>query len=334
VETVRAGLKIRGTILKDILDSFGLLHHAFRTTFFGAPKKTARPAYDSHIPLEENIRLQLEWVTGAPVALKTHGRDAFIFELRKPADRIARVSIHGDANAQVVMDKEKEFSDWVRQEFPDEMNRFALVEDSYKIILDDPKGRDVHEELKANKGNLTQNLDMLSGFSPKFMARAWLRILKPVVLVYGKRKLTHGDIKPDNILVDFTSEGDYAFRMADWGGHYDPANPRPPYEGTPMFQTKGTLLTGAVQPGDDVRALQLTFLTMYAGESLSRIAAAHPEAFEPVQRKGTDVPFLKHVPDELSNKIPASLRKILTAPYDNVSELQRALTEVHLSLEH
>ena len=59
------------------------------------------------------------------------------------------------------------------------------------------------------------------------MARAWLRILKPAVLVYGKRKLIHGDIKPDNILVDLTSEGDYAFRMADWGGHYDPANPAP-----------------------------------------------------------------------------------------------------------
>ena len=32
-----------------------------------------------------------------------------------------------------------------------------------------------------------------------------------------------------------------------------------------MFQTKETLLTGTLRPGDDVRALQLTFFEMYAG---------------------------------------------------------------------
>ena len=264
----------------------------------------------------------------------TYGRDAFIFELRKPADRIARVAIKGDANAQIAMDKEKDFSDWVRQEFPDDINRFTLVEDSYKIFLDDPKGRDVHEELKSKRGNLTQNLELFSHYSPKFMTRAWLRILKPAALVYGKRKLIHGDIKPDNILVDFTSEGDYAFRMADWGGHYDPANARPPYEGTPMFQTKRTLLNGTLRPGDDVRALQLTFLQMYAGECLSRLAEAYPDAFELIPRNGKDVPYLKHIPDKISQKIPAPFLKILNTPYDNVSELERTLTEVNLALEH
>ena len=112
--------------MTDTLRSLGLLHHAVWVGVFGNSKKTERPAYDPYVPLEENIRLQLKWVTGAPVTLKTHGRDAFIFELRKPADHIARVAIKGDADAQIVMDKEKEFSDWVRQEFPDDMNRFAL----------------------------------------------------------------------------------------------------------------------------------------------------------------------------------------------------------------
>jgi serine/threonine protein kinase len=320
--------------MKDTLFNFGLLHHAIRAAFFGTPEKTERPAYNPQIALEENIRLQLEWVTGAPVTLMTYGRDAFIFTLRKPAHHIARVAIKGDANAQIVMDKEKDFSDWVRQEFPDDIHRFALVENSYKIVLDDPEGRDVHEELKSDRGNLRQNLEVFSGFSPNCMARAWLRILKPVVLVYGKRKLTHGDIKPDNILVDSTPDGDYAFRMADWGGHYDPSNPRPPYEGTPMFQTKDTLLTGTVRPGDDVRGLQLTFLEMYAGHSLPRVAEGYPDAFEMITLGGKQVPFLQHIPDELSRKIPASLLKILSTPHEDVSELQRALTEVYLTLEH
>ena len=189
-------------------------------------KKNERPEYDPEIPLEENIRLQLEWTTGGRVTLMTQGRDAFIFELRKPADHIGPVAIKGDVQAQIVMDKEKDFSDWVRKEFPDDLNRFSLVENRYKIFLDDPQGRDVHEELKSNKGNLTQNLDIFSGYArPLFMARAWLPILKPAVLVYGRRKLTHGDIKSDNILVDLTSEGDYAFRMADWGGTLRPFKP-------------------------------------------------------------------------------------------------------------
>ena len=89
----------------------------FADRLFGHSKKAERPAYDPQIPLEENIRLQLEWVTGA-VTLQTHGRDAFIFELRKPAGRIAHVAIKGDTDAQIVMDKEKDFSDWVRREFP------------------------------------------------------------------------------------------------------------------------------------------------------------------------------------------------------------------------
>ena len=148
-----------------------------------------------------------------------------------------RVAIEGDAQAQIVMDKEKDFSDWVRKEFPDDLNRFSLVENRYKIFLDDPQGRDVHEELKSNKGNLTQNLDIFSVMR-LFMARAWLRILKPAVLVYGRRKLTHGDIKSDNILVDLTSEGDYAFRMADWGGHYDPSSPRPPMKELRCFRQR------------------------------------------------------------------------------------------------
>ena len=71
------------------------------------------------------------------------------------------------------MDKEKDFSDWVRQESPDDLNRFAIVEDSYTIFLDTPNERAVHEELESNKGNLTQNLGVFSGYSPKFMARAW-----------------------------------------------------------------------------------------------------------------------------------------------------------------
>ena len=194
-------------------------------------------------------------------------------------------------------------------------------------------GRDVHVELKSNKGNLTQNLEVFSRFSPKFMARAWLRILKPVVLVYGKRKLTHGDIKPDNILVDMTPDGDYAFRMADWGGHYDPTRPRPPYEGTPMFQTRETLSTGSLRPADDVRGLQLTFLEMYAGQSLPRIAEIYPEAFEPIAHNGTQVPYLTQIPEKLRPKIPAPLLKILGTQYENVSDLQRAVTESHLSLE-
>jgi hypothetical protein len=317
----------------DALAGFGLLHHAFRAALFGKPQKVERPTYDPNLRLDENIRLQLEWVTGAPVKLITRGRDAFIFDLRKPADRIARVAIRDDADAQMVMQKEKEFSDWVRQEFPDDLQRFALVEDSYKIFLDDPQGRDVHEELECNKGNLTQNLGMLSGFSPKFMARAWLRIVKPVVLVFGRRKLIHGDIKADNILVDLTDDGDYAFRMADWGGHYDPANPRPPYEGTAMFQTRQTLETGVLRPSDDVRAFQLTFLEMYAGECLLRIAETNPDAFEMVRHGAKDVPYLKEIPEKLSRKIPVPLLKVLTTPFENVSELQRGLTEVYLTLE-
>ncbi|HZZ80742.1 MAG TPA: hypothetical protein VFE62_19725 [Gemmataceae bacterium] len=316
------------------LASFGSIQEAIRAALFGTPKKAERPTYDPELSVEENIRLQLEWVTGAPVVLKTRGRDAFIFDLRKPADRIARIAIRSDVNAQIVMDKEKEFSDWVRQEFPDDLNRFALVEDSYKIFLDDPQGRDVHEELESNKGNLTQNLALLSGFSPKFMARAWLRILKPVVLVYGRRRLIHGDIKADNVLVDLTPDGDYAFRMADWGGHYDPVNPRPPYEGTAMFQTKETLETGNLRPGDDVRGLQLTFLEMHAGECMPRLVELYPEAFEMIPHHGRDVPYLKAIPASLRERIPDPLFKILSTSFENVSDLQRALTEIYLSLEH
>ena len=241
--------------------------------------------------------------------------------------------IRGDANAQIVMDKEKDFSDWIRQEFPDDLQRFTLVEDSYKIFLGESLERDVHEELECNKGNLTQNLEMLSGFSPKFMARAWLRIIKPVVLVFGKGKIVHGDIKADNILVDLTSDGDYAFRLADWGGHCDPAHPRPPYEGTSMFQTKETLETGVPRPSDDVRALQLTFLEMYAGECLPRIAETNPDAFELVRHDGKDVSYLIQIPAKLSHNIPAPLVKVLNTPFENVSELQRTLTEVYLTLE-
>ena len=73
----------------------GLFHHAIRAVLFGHSKKAERPAYDPQIPLEENIRLQLEWVTGARVTLQTHGRDAFIFELRKPAGRIVRLPSRG-----------------------------------------------------------------------------------------------------------------------------------------------------------------------------------------------------------------------------------------------
>jgi len=320
--------------VKDLLLRGGFLHDAFRAVLFGPPRKTERPTYDSELPLEENIRRQLEWVTHHRVTLMTQGRDAFIFELRKPANHVARVSIQGDANAQIVMDKEKEFSDWVRREFPNDLNRFALVENSFKIVLDDPLGRDVHVEIKSNKGNLSQNLDLFSDYLPKFMSRTWLRILKPVVLVYGKKKIVHGDIKPDNILVDLTSEDDFVFRVADWGGHYDPSNPRPPYEGTPMFQTRETLLTGEPRPGDDVRALQLIFLELYAGKSLTRIAETFPDAFEWIPHNGNNIPLLNQIPHELSCKIPAPLLKIMSSRYENVLELQRELTEVNLTIEH
>ena len=72
---------------------------------------------------------------------------------------------------------------------------------------------------------------------------------------------------------------------------------------------------------------------MYAGECLSRLAEAYPDAFELIPRNGKDVPYLKHIPDKISQKIPALL-KILNTPYDNVSELERTLTEVNLALEH
>jgi hypothetical protein len=319
--------------LSNALFSFGGLQQAVRAALFGPPKPTERPAYDPSISLDENIRLQLEWKTGAAVELMTHGRDAFIFELHEPADHIARVPIKGDANAQIVMDKEKDFSDWVRREFPDELNRFALVENRYKIYLDDPQGRDVHEELKSNRGNLSQNLETLTHYSPKFMARVWLRILKPVVLAYGKRKLIHGDIKPDNVLVEFTDEGDYAFRLADWGGHYDPVNPRPPYEGTFMFQTKETLQSGIPSARDDVRGLQLTFLEICAGVCLPQVAEDCPDDFEWISVNGKEIAWLKQIPNRLRRKIAAPLLKILDTPYENVLDLQRALTEIQLSLE-
>ena len=306
--------------MNDTLSTFGQLHHALRVAFFGTQKKTERPEHDPQIPLEENIRLQLEWVTDGTVTLMTRGRDAFIFELRKPAGHIARIAIKGDANAQIVMDKEKDFSDWVRREFPNDLDRFALVENRFRIDLDGSNGRDVHVELKANNGNLSQNLEMISGFAPAFMAKAWLRILKPVALVYGKRKIVHGDIKPDNILVDLTPEGSYMFRIADWGGHYDPVAPRPPYEVTAMFLTKESLITGKIRPADDVRALQLTFLEMYAGLSLPGIIESCPEAFEPVPHNGKEVPILKQIPARIRRRIPASLLRILTSSFDNVSE--------------
>lgn len=320
--------------MKEALFSLGSLSQAVRAALFGVPKKGPRPVCDPDCSLEENIQSQLEWVTGAKVSLLTRGRDAFIFELRRPADHIARVAIRGDADAQVVMEKEKHFSDWVRHEFPGDLDRFALVEESYKITLDDAGERDVHVELMANQGNLGDNLENISGFAPKFMARVWLRIIKPVVLVHGKRKLVHGDIKPDNILVDLTPDGDYAFRLADWGGHFDPAEPRPPYEGTPAFQTRETLATGTLRAGDDVRALQLTFLEIYAGQCLTNIAAAYPDAFEMIAHDGKSVPYLTQIPLELAHKIPPVLLKILNTPYDNVVALQLALTQAYLGLEH
>lgn len=319
--------------MKEILSSSGLFQLGVRAALFRSRKKAERPAYDPELSLAENIRLQLEWVTEAPVSLKTQGRDAFIFELCKSSQRIARVAIRDDADAQMVMTKEKDFSDWVRQEFPADLHRFALVEKSYQIALGDSKPRDVHEELKANKGNVTQNLPLLSRFSPDCMAHAWLRILKPVVLAYEKRKIVHGDIKPDNILVDLTCDGDYEFRMCDWGGHFDPANPRPPYEGTAMFQTKETLLTGEPRAADDARALQITFMEIYAGEPLPRIVEMYPDSFEAVSCHGKNVPYFKQIPAKVRKKIPAPFLKVLNTPCENVLELARAVTEAHLHLK-
>lgn len=306
---------------------------AIRAALFGTAEKGERPAYDPDLSLEINIRLQLEWVTGARVTLLTQGRDAFIFELRNPVGHIARVAIKGDESAQIVMDKERAFSDWVRQEFPNDLDRFALVEENYKIFPGEDQERDVHVELKSNKGNLAENLEILAGFAPKFMARAWLRIVKPVVLVFGKRQLVHGDIKPDNILVELTPDGDYAFRLADWGGHFDPANPRPPYEGTPAFQTKETLLSGSPGARDDVRALQLTFIEICAGRCLLRLAADHPESFEQFSLDGKKIPYLQQIPPGIARKVPDSMLKTLDTPYPDVAALQHALTQAYLALE-
>ena len=51
--------------LSEALAGFRLLHHAIRNANFGAPKKPDRPEYDPNLSLDENIRLQLEWITGA-----------------------------------------------------------------------------------------------------------------------------------------------------------------------------------------------------------------------------------------------------------------------------
>ena len=101
-----------------------------------------------------------------------------------------------------------------------------------------------------------------------------------------------------------------------------------------MFQTKETLESGKLRPSDDVRDLQLTFVEMYAGECLPRIAETHPEAFKSIAHEVKSVPYLVQIPDHLSDKIPAPLLKVLNTPYENVTELQRTLTEVNLSLVH
>ena len=72
---------------------------------------------------------------------------------------------------------------------------------------------------------------------------------------------------------------------------------------------------------------------MYAGSPLTRIAKAYPEAFEAISRNGKNVQYLRQIPEEVSCKIIPPLLKILTTSFENVSELQRTLTEVHLSLE-
>ena len=82
-----------------------------------------------------------------------------------------------------------------------------------------------------------------------------------------------------------------------------------------------------------MRGLQLTFLEMYAGQSLPRIAEIYPEAFETIAHNGKEVSYLTQIPEKLRPKMPAPLLKILSTQYENVSDLQRAVTESHLSLE-
>ncbi|MFN3199433.1 MAG: protein kinase domain-containing protein [Bradymonadia bacterium] len=134
------------------------------------------------------------------------------------------------------------------------------------------------------------------------------------------RRLTHADIKPDNLLVEDTEQGPVA-RLIDFGMATDAQHG---FKGTPAYAAPEIFQGGAPTSSSDVYAFGVSLYEMLSG--INPFAAETIEETSERQRTLTP-PLLEQIPAQLAQVIAKCMAKPIESRYADAEALLFALTD-------